>query len=111
MKVLFLTDKIYNYVLRKNTMSRALDFSRKVKYITDDVEVVKAFYKLADSYKNDDISLSERIKSYSDSVLFGCVYSIYTNRKSWKTEGINKAVINKLRQENLFPLNMPFLCS
>lgn len=105
-KVHFSYNKIYNYILRQNTMSRALDLARKKKYLLDDVEVIKHFYTLASKFKDTDKTLYLTINKYADGCLFGCVYEMYRNRRIWKSQGINNVILSKLKAEGFYPLKV-----
>lgn len=107
-KIYFSYKIIYNYILRDNTMSRALDIPRKIKYLSDDAEVIKAFRGLSEEYKYKDRQLSEKINNYANGVLFGLVYTLFKNRKKWKKNGINKAVLDRLKKEKLYPLKLSY---
>lgn len=106
-QVYFSTDIIYNYLIRQNSISKANDLKRRTKYLTDKVEVIKSYYELASFHSSDKV-LSNKIHNYADGALFGCVYSMYRNRKRWKPLGINKAILAKLKEYNYYPLHGPF---
>lgn len=107
-RVMFRYEVIYNYMIRQNSISKALDAKRKIKYESDKVEIIKSFRQLSEEFANNDKELSIKIRKYADSALFGCVYKLYRNRKTWKQLGINLAVIQKLKENQLYPLKGPF---
>ena len=107
-KVMFRYEVIYNYLIRQDSISKALDAKRKTKYELDKAEIIMSFRKLALSFEETDPELSQRIRKYADGALFGCVYNLYKNRKVWKSLGVNKAVIQKLKDSQLYPLKGPF---
>ncbi len=107
-KVYFSNTKIYNYHIREDSISKPVDVKRKTKYHTDKVEVIKQFYKLAEKFDNTDTELSYKIRTYADGALFGCVLHLFRERKELKPLGINKAVIDKLKDAELYPLRRPF---
>lgn len=106
--VMFRYEVIYNYLIRQNSISKAVDAKRKTKYECDKVEIVKSFRQLSSYFEDTDKELSSHIRQYADGALFGCVYNLYRNRKKWRPLGINKAVIFKLKNENMYPMKGPF---
>lgn len=107
-KVLFKNDVIYNYVIRKGSISHTKTGPKWIKYQSDKVEIIKSFYQLASSFKKKDYELSKTIKRHADGALFGCVYSLYKKREQWRPLGVNKAVLTKLKENHLYPMKIPF---
>lgn len=106
-KVLFKNNIIYNYVIRKGSISHTLIGERLIKYQSDKVEIIRSFYELASSLERKDSKLSQKIKRHADGALFGCVYSLYKKRKTWRPLGVNKVVLAKLKEDNLYPMKIP----
>lgn len=106
-KVLFKNDIIYNYVIRKGSVSHTRTGEKWIKYQSDKVVIVDSFYKLAESFKSTDKELATKINDHADGALFGCVYNLYKNRKKWKKNGVNEAVLTKLKEYNFYPLHLP----
>lgn len=106
-KVIFMTHAIYIYILHPNSTSQSIDPTKKMKYLFDDIVVYQSFKKLAKQMVNDR-ELSFSIENRAQNVLFSLVYSLFCQRKEWKPLGINKAVINKMKKDNLYPLHGPF---
>ena len=106
-KVLFKNDIIYNYVIRKGSISHTKTGEKWIKYQSDKVVIVDSFYKLAESFKSKDKELFNKIHDHADGALFGCVYNLYKNRKKWKENGVNEAVLAKLKEYGFYPLHLP----
>ena len=106
-KVLFKNDIIYNYVIRKGSISHTKTGPKWIKYQSDKVEIVDSFYKLAESFKSSDKELATKIHDHADGALFGCVYNLYKKRKVWKKNGVNEAVLTKLKEYGFYPLHLP----
>lgn len=106
--VVFTDIKPYIYILHPGSTSKAIIPAKKIKYISDDVLIVKSFMRLASRVKDSDPELSKAINERCQNVLFGLVYSLYRNRKEWKPIGINAAVIQKMEEEGVYPLRGAF---
>lgn len=100
--------KPYIYIHHPNSTSKSTDVKKVTKYQCDTVEIIKSFLSLSQKFADSDRKLANHIRQHADSVLFGCVYGLFKNRKNWKDSGINKAVIVKLKEEGLYPLKGPF---
>lgn len=106
--VYFSEHRPYLYIHHENSTSKSTDPKKRIKYESDKAEIIMSFRKLALSFEKTDPELSQGIRKYSDGALFGCVYNLYKNRKVWKSLGVNKAVIQKLKDSQLYPLKGPF---
>lgn len=104
-KVVFTDIKPYIYILHPGSTSKAINPVKKIKYISDDVAIAKSFMNLSDTFRGVDDKLASVIKNRSQNVLFGLVYSLYKNKKTWKPMGINEAVIKKMKDEGVYPLS------
>ena len=108
-KDVFFSDlKPYIYIHHPNSTSKTMDVKKKTKYECDKIEIIKSFQQLASLLDNTDKELANHIHNYAHSALFGCVYNLFRNRKQWKQLGINQAVIQKLKDNQLYPLKRPF---
>lgn len=107
-KVVFTDIKPYIYILHPGSTSKAINPAKKIKYISDDVTIAKSFMNLSNSFHGVDDKLASTIKNRSQNVLFGLVYSLYKNKKTWKSMGVNEAVIKKMKDEGVYPLSGPF---
>lgn len=101
-KVYFSDCKVYYYYRWGNTMSTAKDTQRLLKYIIDDIEVAKSFTELADGVLDNDLSFA--IRNRRNNILWGLTYSLLQNRNEWKSKGINRAVIDRMKIEGFYPL-------
>ncbi|MBR4388610.1 MAG: glycosyltransferase [Prevotella sp.] len=106
-KVIFKNDIIYNYIIRNGSISHTKTGAKWIKYQSDKVEIVDSFYKLAQSFKDKDKELSRKIQDHADGALFGCVYNLYKNREEWRGNGVNEAVLAKLKEHKFYPLHLP----
>lgn len=98
----------YIYILHLGSTSKAIIPEKKIKYVSDDITIVKSFMKLAHEFDRCDIELSKVIRKRCQNILFGLVYSLYSNKKEWKPIGVNSAVVEKMKREGLYPLTGPF---
>ena len=98
----------YLYIYHPNSTSKSLVLEKKIKYIKDDIYIIKSFQKLALSFKQDNLLLYKVIYNQSQNVLFSLVYSLYKNKKTWRNMGINTAVITELKKEKLYPIRGKF---
>ena len=105
----FFSDIIpYLYIYHPNSTSKSMVPEKKIKYIKDDIYIIKSFRRLALSFKNTNSQMYNVIFNRSQNVLFGLVYSLYRNKKSWRMLGINSAIIAELKKENLYPMHGKF---
>ena len=79
-----------------------------VKYIKDDIYIIKSFQKLASSFKHENLMLYNVIYNQSQNVLFSLVYSLYKNKQTWRNMGINTAIVAELKKEKLYPIRGKF---
>ena len=105
-KVMFRYEVIYNYLIRQNSISKALDVKRKIKYESDKIEIIASFRNLAKSFENTDEELSLKIWDYAGRALFGCVYNLYLKRKELIRNGIIDGVVTKMNDAHLLPLSL-----
>ncbi len=98
----------YIYIHHEGSTSKSKDINKRIKYESDKVEIIKSFQQLAQSFAITDRELSQKIRQYADGALFGCVYKLFKKRKEWRPIGINKAVIEKLKENHLYPMKVPF---
>lgn len=107
-KVLFSEITPYFYIQHANSTSNSLNPTKKIKYLTDDIYIINSFLNLSKQFATSHPRLATVIKNRSRNVLFSMVYSLYVNRKTWGALGINKAVIQKMKENNLYPINGKF---
>lgn len=108
-KYVFFSDlSPYIYIHHNNSTSQSKNPQKRIKYECDKVEIIKSFYKLSKSLETSDKELSKHIEQFAKSALFGCVYGLYKNKREWKSIGVNKAVISKLKLNNYYPLKGSF---
>lgn len=107
-KVFFSDLAPYLYIHHGNSTSKSLKADKKIKYECDKIEIIKSFRRLSEKFSAVDPELSQKIRQYADSALFGCVYSLFRNRKRWREMGVSKAVMERLKAEKLYPLKGSF---
>ena len=107
-KVLFVDNIGYLYVKHENTTSTSMHPDRIIKRCLDDIVIVKSFEDFSKIFIHGDVELSQAIYKHSQKILFGIIYNLYRNRTQWKPFGINKTVIDKLKENDLYPLRGPF---
>ncbi len=98
----------YIYIRHENTVVTATSIGKIKKKQLDDITIVKSFKKLSEEFRTSDSELSKVISLHCDNMVFGIVYSSFKNRKEWKPNGINSAVIAQLKEEGLYPIKGPF---
>lgn len=106
-EVLFTDEFPYIYILHPNSTSQSINPEKKIKYLSDDIVVYQSFMNLARQHETDK-QLAATIRNRAQNVLFGLVMSLYRNRKQWRPLGINKAVVDRLKENGLYPLRGPF---
>lgn len=105
--VIFVSLAPYLYIQHPNSTSKSVNPAKKIKYLSDDIYIIRSFSKLADALSTDK-QLSDVIRHRVSNIHFGMVYNLYVNRKVWRPLGINKAVIANMRKAGLYPLSMRF---
>ncbi|MBR1518919.1 MAG: glycosyltransferase [Prevotella sp.] len=106
-KVIFVDDPLYIYINHPNSTINAPTSEKKLKRLLDDIVVLKSFSRLSQEHLSDSL-MSEVIKHKSMDVLFGIVYTLFRKRKEYSIDNINKKVIKKLREEELYPINYDY---
>ena len=102
-KVLFTDFVPYIYIKHPNSTSTSFNPTKKTKYLCDELVVYKSFTALAEEHKNDS-ELFNTIYKRAESILFALLLALYRNKKQWQPLGINRAVINKMEEEGLYPV-------
>ena len=97
----------YIYILHPNSTSQSINPQKKIKYLSDDITIIDSFKKLAESVK-DDNELYSTIKKRIRNIQLGMVLNLYRNRKVWKPLGINRTVIENMKEAELYPLSGNF---
>ena len=103
-KVMFANITSYIYVKRPNSVTMSKDLERRKKYLLDTVRIIQSLIELSKKKSQDDCELSKQLQDKSDGVLFGLVLTLYKNRGKWKENGINREVIEELKNQHLYPL-------
>ena len=98
----------YLYIYHPNSTSKSMVPEKKIKYIKDDIYIIKSFRRLALSFKDINHQLYSVIFNRSQNVLFGLVYSLYKNKKEWGKLGINSVIIEELKKNQLYPIKGEF---
>ena len=107
-RVLFSNLIPYFYIHHINSTSKSLIPEKKIKYVKDEIFIIRSFRDLAKSYEHSDSYLANVIYHRSQNSLFGLVYSLYRNKSIWGKLGINKAIIDELKNQGLYPMKGPW---
>ena len=94
----------YLYIYHDNTVTTSINVERKTKYMCDELLVYQSFMSLAERH-SDNLLLSSTIKNRADDILLGLLLTLFRNRKQWSPLGINKAVIDRMIELGLYPIN------
>ena len=94
----------YLYIYHDNTVTTSINVERKTKYMCDELLVYQSFMSLAERH-SDNLLLSSTIKNRADDILLGLLLTLFRNRKQWSPLGINKAVIDRMIELGLYPVN------
>lgn len=94
----------YLYIYHDNTVTTSINVERKTKYLCDELLVYQSFMSLAERH-SDNLLLSSTIKNRADDILLGLLLTLFRNRKQWSPLGINKAVIDRMIELGLYPIN------
>lgn len=105
--VMFTSFSPYRYILHPNSTSQSINPAKKIKYLSDDIVVYLSFKNLAQSTQMDQ-ELSSVIANRAQNILFSLVFSLYRKRKIWSPLGVNRAVVDKLKENHLYPIKGPF---
>lgn len=97
----------YIYILHPNSTSQSINPQKKIKYLSDDITIIDSFKKLAE-YVKDDNELYSTINKRIRNIQLGMVLNLYRNRKVWKPLGINRTVIENMKEAELYPLSGNF---
>lgn len=106
-QVIFTAFTPYRYIMHSDSTSQSINPQKKIKYLSDDIVVYYSFKELAKQI-GDDKELSSVINYRAQNIIFSLVYLLYCHRRDWEPVGINIAVLNKLKENNLYPLRGPF---
>lgn len=107
--VKFLNEELYVYCIREGSATTTKHNKEKLllaKY--SDIAVIKSIRDLYMKYEHINPTLSELAQKQYQSILFGLVYSVFKNRKTWKHNGMSRTIIDRLKKEELYPLKGPF---
>ncbi len=107
-KVLFSSLIPYLYINHPSSTSKSLVPEKKIKYVKDDIFIIQSFRILAKSFESSDAQLAYTIYNRSQNVLFSLVYSLYKNKRVWGRLGVNKAVVEELKKQRLYPMKGPW---
>ena len=108
-KQVYFSDYVpYIYIKHPNSVVTSTSVEKLLKKQMDNIVIMESFQKLSKSFAISDPELSNKISNHVDDMVFGCVYGLYQNRKEWKSMGINKAVLAKIKEERRYPMKGPF---
>lgn len=106
--VIFTDYTPYIYVLHPNSTSQSINPQKKIKYLSDEIIIMKSFTKLAEEFISSDKELYEEIIKRVKNIHFGMALNLHKNKKTWSSLGINTAVIQNMKDAGLYPLKIKF---
>lgn len=98
----------YIYIKHENSVVTSTSPEKILKKQLDDIIIMNSFINLSSSLASIDIELSEKIRCHVDDMAFGSVYTLFAHRKTWKKQGISKAVVEQLKINGYYPLREPY---
>lgn len=107
-KLMYIEDVLYLYVYHANSMSTTVSPVKIAKNLKDNIAVANSKRNLAEKFKTSAPSYAIKLANLADNSIFGLVYQLFRNRKEWKHNGINAAVIDELKAQGLYPLRGDF---
>lgn len=106
--VIFTNYAPYIYVLHPNSTSQSLNPQKKIKYLSDEIVIINSFTKLAAYFEDSDPALSQVILERVRNIHFGMVLNLHKFKKKYTPLGINAAVLNNMRDAELYPIRCNF---
>lgn len=107
-KLMFIDDVLYVYVYHSDSVSRSVSPQKKIKYLKDSIYVMESKKILADEFKEISPTYAKKLDILADISLFGLVYELFVNRKTWGRNGISEPVLEELKAKKLYPLRGTF---
>ncbi len=105
-KVMFLHHQTYLYIKHPNSTSQLTDLTKRTKYLFGDIAVIKTLNELAIELNKQDKLLSKKLLEKKQSTLIGLLLLLYKNKKNLKKSGTSQLVIERLRKEGLYPMEL-----
>lgn len=98
----------YLYILHPNSTSQSVNPAKKIKYLSDEITVMKSFSELSQSLCVSDFELSICISRHVKSMQLGLVNNLRLHYKAKDASGIRRGVISKMQRAGIFPLRGNF---
>lgn len=105
--VIFTDLRPYKYIIHPTSTSQSTNPEKKKKYVSDEIIIIKSFRELATKMSADS-ACSATIYNRSQNALLGLLLQLRRNRHTWGKLGINKYVLDRLKDENLYPIRGKF---
>ena len=102
--VIFTDYAPYIYVLHPNSTSQSINPQKKIKYLSDEIIIMRSFTKLADELNTSDPELSAEILKRVKNIHFGMVLNLHNVKKQFAPLGINAAVLQNMKDAGLYPI-------
>ena len=94
----------YVYIIHPNSTSHSINPTKKIKFLGDDVVIIRSFQRLAEKYKESDPLFYDTMMRRADSLQFGMLYHLYCKRKEYAGMGIVEGVLARMKENGLFPI-------
>ncbi len=105
--VIFTDLRPYKYIIHPTSTSQSTNPEKKKKYVSDEIIIIKSFRELAKKMSADS-ACATTIYNRSQNALLGLLLQLRQNRHTWGKLGVNKYVLDRLKEENLYPLRGKF---
>ena len=105
--VIFTDLRPYKYIIHPTSTSQSTNPEKKKKYVSDEIVIIKSFRELAKKMSADSACAST-IYNRSQNALLGLLLQLKRNRHTWRKLGINKYVLDLLKDESLYPIRGKF---
>ena len=94
----------YNYIWHDDSVTHSIKPEKKLKYVLDDIFIIKSFTANAEKYADVEPELSKVILARVKNNQIGLVLSLFKNRKQWKEIGIFDKIVTEFRKSGIIPL-------
>ena len=104
-RVMFIKEISYIYIKHLESTSMSQNPQRRKKYILNTIDIILSLQNLSRDLAPIDSQLAERIEEKSQNQVLGLLINVFRNRRKWKRLGITEDVINKLKENKLYPMS------
>lgn len=106
--VMFSTLCPYIYIQHPTSVSHTNIAEKRLKYLSDDIRIIRSFQQLSKYYEVSDMELSSVIDQRIKNIQLGLLWGLFQNRKQLKKNGIDKKMLSLLKAEQLFPIKQNY---